>query len=212
MIAEYYYGPRPAREVRAVYDAWTIRVYQAFEASVALPALEAQTFVPPFKFVISWASWIKPSFLWIMTRTAWGTQTRIGNKGRPEHKGNAFVLGIDVQRDFFDHILRIARSTHYPEGYDKGEWKIRMREAQAYIQWDPEKDLNGQRREWKAIQVGLKTPVLKKYAESIVRISDMRDLISEIVETSTIEEKIKLLPDEVAYDKVDSKVIEEKSI
>lgn len=74
-----------------------------------------------------------------------------------------------------------------------------MREAQAYIQWDPEKDLHGQRRDWKAIQIGLKTPVLQTYAESIVRISDMRELISEIVETTAIEEKINLLPDEVAY-------------
>lgn len=39
----------PYRQVRAVFDADTITVYQAYAAAIAEPAVAAQTFVAPFK-------------------------------------------------------------------------------------------------------------------------------------------------------------------
>ncbi len=206
MLPEFYHGPRPIREIRAVHDDATVRVYQAFSREIALPALEKQTFVAPFSFVLSWASWIKPSFLWTMKRTAWGKYTRIGNKGTPENEGNAVILGVDVKRSFFDWILSVAQVTHFPPGFEKRAWHRLMKECSVYVQWDPEKDLFGRKRTWKAIQIGLKTPVLRKYADSIVRIVDMGDSIREIVETKDVEKKIYLLPNEGIYQVADDKM------
>jgi len=146
MLHEIYHGPRPIREIRAVFDDETIWVYQAFSREIALPALEKQTFVPPFAFVLSWASWIKPSFLWTMKRTNWGRNMRIGNKGTSENEGNAIVLAVDVRRVFFDDVLASAQSTHYPRGYNNKEWGALMKKSIAYVQWDPEKTLFGEKR------------------------------------------------------------------
>jgi hypothetical protein len=59
------------RQIRAVYDEHTIRVYQAYSDEIADAALAGGTFVsPPFK--IGRMTWIKPSFLWMMYRAGWG--------------------------------------------------------------------------------------------------------------------------------------------
>lgn len=61
----------PLRQIRALYDADTLRVYQAYSESIADAALAHGTFVsPPFK--MERMTWIKPSFLWMMYRAGWG--------------------------------------------------------------------------------------------------------------------------------------------
>ncbi|MDR7325687.1 hypothetical protein J2S44_005937 [Catenuloplanes niger] len=54
----------PARQVRAVFTDRTITVYQAYSPEIALPALAAGHFVPPFR--PGRMTWIKPSFRWMM--------------------------------------------------------------------------------------------------------------------------------------------------
>ncbi|WP_210418562.1 DUF4291 family protein [Aliikangiella coralliicola] len=57
----------PVRQVRAVYNDKTIRVYQAYNDAIANTALEHGTFLsPPFK--MERMTWIKPSFLWMMQK------------------------------------------------------------------------------------------------------------------------------------------------
>ena len=86
-----YQAAKPAREIRAIYGAETIRVYQAFQNTIALPALQKQTFVAPFEFTRM--TWIKPSFLWMMTRSGWGRYCRFeGGKG--QHEDDSTVLGM----------------------------------------------------------------------------------------------------------------------
>ncbi len=199
MDINFYNSRHPFREIRVVYNDNTIRVYQAFSSAIAIPALKHQKFVPPFRFEVSWASWIKPSFLWTMKRTNWGEYTRIGNKGGPEHKGDTVILGIDIRREFFDYVISIGQLTHYPEGYDKTEWHSLMKKAKVYVQWDPEKMISGERREHKSIQIGLRTPVLNEYNESIVSITDMCELIDKIKSEPEKDKKISLLPDEQPY-------------
>ena len=55
------------KQIRAVYDADTVRVYQAFSCAIAKSACDAQHFVSP-PFSMSRMTWIKPSFLWMMYR------------------------------------------------------------------------------------------------------------------------------------------------
>ncbi len=64
--------PTPSRQIRAVFDAETITVYQAYSPAIAAPALAAQTFVAPFKR--ERMTWIKPSFLWMMYRCGWASK------------------------------------------------------------------------------------------------------------------------------------------
>ncbi len=49
--------PTPYRQIRAVFDDTTIRVYQAYSGEIADAALTAGTFVPPFKLArMTWIS------------------------------------------------------------------------------------------------------------------------------------------------------------
>jgi hypothetical protein len=197
----FYNSKRPYREIRAVFNQDIVRVYQAFSNEIALPALEAQTFVPPFKSE-GIVSWIKPSFLWCMKRTHWGKFTRISKKNTlGENENNSLVLGIDVQRSFFDYILSIAFITHkeeFPE-IDKETWRKNYQNAGVRIQWDPEKTLEGYERPFKAIQIGFKNDILKEYTMNIVRINNMVELITKIKAIEEFDNKILLLPDEKPY-------------
>ena len=57
----------PYRQVRAVWDAHSITVYQAYGPAIAEPAVAAGRFVAPFSR--SRMTWVKPSFLWMMYRS-----------------------------------------------------------------------------------------------------------------------------------------------
>lgn len=201
MNLEFYNSKRPFREIRTVYNDDTIRVYQAFSKEIAIPALDAQTFVPPFK-TDGVVSWVKPSFLWCMKRTHWGKYTRISKKNTAaEEEDNAIVLGIEIKRDFFDYLLSIAFITHredFPE-IDNKEWSKKYQNAGVRVQWDPEKNFNGSERNFKAIQIGIKGKSLVEYTQNIVRMYDMKDLINEIKAEQDFEKQIQLLPDEKPY-------------
>jgi hypothetical protein len=64
----------PALEqvIRAAYSDRTVRVYQAYPPEIALPALEAGQFVPPFS--MGRMTWIKPSFNWMMYRSGYASK------------------------------------------------------------------------------------------------------------------------------------------
>lgn len=87
-------------EIRAIYNENTIRVYQAYSPEIALPALEAGRFVPPFK--MERMTWIKPSFNWMMYRSGFGSKA-----------GQEVVLGIDITRAGFEWALQHAALSHF---------------------------------------------------------------------------------------------------
>src|SRR4051812_5401301 len=78
----------PTRQVRAVWTAETITVYQAYPVEIAGPAVAAGRFVPPFK--PDRMTWIKPSFLWMMYRCGWATKA-----------GQERVLAVELTRTGF---------------------------------------------------------------------------------------------------------------
>src|SRR5687768_18505362 len=80
-------------EIRANYDDNTIVVYQAYAPEIALRAVNAQKFVPPFS--LNRMTWIKPSFLWLMERSGWGTKS---NQER--------ILAVRITRTGWDCCLR----------------------------------------------------------------------------------------------------------
>lgn len=110
-----------SREIRATYNDKTIRVYQAYNNTIANAALENQRFVPP------WSStrmtWIKPSAVWMGYRSGWGKKDL----------GQSRILALDLHRTAFDELLLNAvpaRST--------------TTDRTIIVQWDPERKIGGE--------------------------------------------------------------------
>jgi hypothetical protein len=183
----------PIRQIRAVYDDKTIRVYQAYSDAIADSALEHGTFQsPPFK--MERMTWIKPSFLWMMYRSGWGKKDNGQNR----------ILAIDITREGFEWALENSLLSHDAKKYnDKDEWLKVKKATPVRIQWDPERDLHLQPLEHRAIQIGLTNEAVPLYVnEWVQNISEVTRLAEEIhslVEKNDLEAAKRLLPIENEY-------------
>lgn len=183
----------PARQVRATYDDKTIRVYQAYNDVIAESALEYGTFKsPPFK--MGRMTWIKPSFLWMMYRSGWGKKDSGQNR----------ILAIDITREGFEWALENSLLSHEAKNYkDKEEWLKIKKATPIRIQWDPERNLQLQPLEHRAIQIGLSNEAVPLYVndwiQSITEVSDLADRINQLVNKDKLDEATLLLPKETAY-------------
>jgi hypothetical protein len=171
----------PERQVRALFDDETITVYQAYAPQVAEAALAAGTFVAPFKR--DRMTWIKPSFLWMMHRSGWATKP-----------GQERVLAVRISRDGFEWALRHASLSH--DAANTGARPVR-------VQWDPERSLQLERLDHRAIQIGLSADVAGRYVDEwITSLSDVTPLAHEIhalVEAGDLDTARGRLPIERAY-------------
>src|SRR5690348_6428179 len=118
----------PQRQIRASFSADTVTVYQAYRAEIALPAVAAGRFVPPFSR--ERMTWIKPSFLWMMYRCGWATKP-----------GQEHVLAVEITRAGFERALADACLSHFdPDLYpDRRAWQERLTVSPVRVQWDPER-------------------------------------------------------------------------
>ena len=150
--------------VRASYSNRTVRVYQAYSPEIAIPALSAGRFVPPFS--MKRMTWIKPSFNWMMYRSGYGTKP-----------GQEVVLGIDITREGFEWALKNAVLSKFVLAVHSTPetWKNLLVVKPVRIQWDPERDwslnvIAGVR----AIQIGLSGEAVTRYVNQwIVHIEDV---------------------------------------
>lgn len=183
----------PTRQIRAVYNDKTIRVYQAYNNVIADSALEHSTFKsPPFK--MERMTWIKPSFLWMMYRSGWGKKDSDQNR----------ILAIDITRDGFEWALENSLLSHEAKNYtDREEWLKIKKSAPVRIQWDPERDLQLQPLEHRTIQIGLTNEAVSLYVnEWVHNITEITQLTSEIhllIEANKLENAQNLLPKETEY-------------
>ncbi len=106
-------SPIPQRQIRAVYDNKTIRVYQAYSNNIADTALSRGTFVSP-PFSMKRMTWIKPSFLWMMYRSGWGLKD----------VGQARILAIDISREGFEWALAHSCPSHPDKSRSQEEWQV----------------------------------------------------------------------------------------
>lgn len=178
--------------IRAVFDEKTITVYQAYRKEIAIPAVELQKFIPPFK--MERMTWIKPSFLWMMYRSGWATK-----------EGQEHVLAIKITREGWEWALKNSCLSHFvKEAHGSLEnWKDALQKAPVRIQWDPEKDIFLNNLNYRSIQVGLTGIAVEKYVNDwIVEIEDIsekcRKIHSLILDKKTEEAK-SLLPLENIY-------------
>ncbi|MFT3837139.1 MAG: DUF4291 domain-containing protein [Myxococcaceae bacterium] len=147
----------PQHQIRARFDAQSIVVYQAFNHAIAGAAVEAQRLVPPFSY--GRMTWVKPSFLWMMERCGWASKP---NQER--------VLAIHLARVRFDEAVAAAVST-----------RVEHSHAAIRVQWDPERDLRGNKLTHRSLQLGLGRPVCRAYAtEWIVRVEDVTALVKRL--------------------------------
>jgi len=184
----------PHRQIRALYDDKTIRVYQAYSNAIADSALQHGTFVsPPFK--MDRMTWIKPSFLWMMYRSGWGKKDNGQNR----------ILAIDITREGFEWALEHSCLSHFEKGIyaTKEEWQTAKNHSPVRIQWDPERDIHLQPLEHRAIQIGLSGEAVKLYVnEWIQSITDATEMATEIyslVEENNPETAEQRLPIEAEY-------------
>lgn len=166
MVDHRHIGGASASEyaVRAAYSERSVRVYQAYRPGIALPALKAGQFVPPFS--MRRMTWIKPSFNWMIYRSNYATKP-----------GQEIVLGIEITREGFEWALKNAVLSRFtPSIHSSSEkWKQLLAAKPVRIQWDPERDwrlqsISGVR----AIQVGLSGEAVERYVkEWVVQIEDV---------------------------------------
>ena len=181
-----------AQEIRADFNAESIVVYQAYSAAIALPAVAAKRFVPPFS--TGRMTWIKPSFLWLMERSNWAQKT-----------GQEHILAVRITRAGWEEALSLATLTHpEPKTYaDPEAWRAQFDQSPVMVQWDPERSLRGASLEYRSIQVGLSRQIIERYVgEWTLDITDYTPRVrkmQQLLKAGKAEAAKKLLPPEKVY-------------
>jgi len=182
----------PQREIRAVYDENTIRVYQAYRSAIAKTALEAQTFVSP-PFSMTRMTWIKPSFLWMMYRAGYGFKD----------SGQKHILALDITHEGFKWALEHSCGSHRPEGMSKESWTKHKASHPVRVQWDPERNLSHGALNHRSIQIGLSGEAVTRYVNSwITKVTDITPIAHKIyghLQAQEFELAAGLCPDERPY-------------
>ena len=180
------------REIRADYNRDSIVVYQAYSPSIAVPAVKAQHFVPPFS--LNRMTWIKPSFLWLMERSGWGTKS-----------GQVHILAIRITRRGWEEALSQAVLAAYEPGvyHDFDDWRAQFDRATVHVQWDPERNIHGASLPYRSIQVGLSRHIIQRYVDE--RTLDIRDITPLVHKAHTLVKEgrasraAEMLPKERVY-------------
>lgn len=158
----------PYRQIRAHYDEDTITVYQAYSKSIAEAAVKEQKLSASPDFSFTRMTWIKPSFCWMMYRSAYGTKD-----ARQSH-----ILAITMAHANFKKLLMQAAvcSGSALVGEDKSK-PVR-------VQWDPERGPALQQLEYRSLQVGIGREVVEWWVnEGIVEIKDVSAMAGHLRET-----------------------------
>lgn len=182
----------PYRQIRADYTATSIKVYQAYAPQIAGPAVRRGRF--PGSWSRTRMTWIKPSFLWMMYRSGWGTKP-----------GQERVIALELHRDGFDWCLEHSCLSHYEPGtYATREaWAERLQHSPVRIQWDPERDISLNPLPYRSLQMGLSKEAVPLFADEwIVSITDVTELahrVRDVVRAGSTDEATALLPRERPY-------------
>ena len=161
--------PSTGRHILATYDEDSIVVYQAYRPAIGRYAARNQCFGGEFSF--SRMSWIKPNFLWMMYRSGWGTK-----------EGQEVTLAVTIPRPLFDEILAVAVPSAFDPRlhHDTEEWKRALASSEVRLQWDPDHAPAGTPQHRRAIQLGLRGDILRRYAETeVIGIQNISELVAE---------------------------------
>lgn len=161
--------PREGRHILAQLDDTHIVVYQAYRPEIAAFAVNRGRFGGAFSFTRM--SWIKPNFLWMMFRSGWATK-----------EGQERVLALTVPRVHFDSLLRdaVPSSAHAAPHLSAEEWRMAVAGSDVRLQWDPDHAPGGQPLPRRAVQLGLRSETLRRFAgEWLVDVEDITAFVHE---------------------------------
>ena len=160
--------PPEGRHILAHYDADSIVVYQAYRPSIGEYAIKHGAFGGEFSYARM--SWIKPNFLWMMYRSGWGTK-----------EGQETTLGLRLRHEFFDSILAQAVASRNQSAHaNREEWKASLASSNVRLQWDPDHHPFGNALARRAIQLGLRGPVLEDFGKrELIEVIDVTEYVSE---------------------------------
>ena len=160
--------PNSGRHIVAYQTEEDIIVYQAYNHKIADWAVKHQQLGGP-AFSYHRMSWIKPNFLWMMYRCGWASKE---NQER--------VLAITIRKTDWEQILSHAVfSSYQPDVYEShDDWKSQLAASEVRLQWDPAHDPLGAKLDRKAIQIGMKGTILRKFGTEMIRhIDDVTEFV-----------------------------------
>ncbi|MGJ7415102.1 DUF4291 domain-containing protein [Streptomyces sp. NPDC003444] len=182
----------PKYRIRALHTDRTVTVYQAYRPGIGLPAAREGRF--PAVWKRERMTWIKPSFLWMMYRSGWGTK-----------EGQETVLAVEITREGFEWALRNACLSHYVSGFhpDRDAWKRELTRSPARVQWDPERDPRLAPLPYRSLQLGLAGEASRRYADewtvSITDVTPLAHRVHALVRSGDVDGARALLPREEPY-------------
>jgi Domain of unknown function (DUF4291) len=162
--------PANGKQIIGCKEEENIIVYQAFNPQITAYAVAHQHFGGT-AYSFNRMSWIKPGFLWMMYRAGWAA------KDNQQH-----ILAITLPIIYLKTILNQATVTSYDNSLfaTEEDWKNELNKTEVRLQWDPDHDPFGNKQERKAIQIGMKGAVLKKFCtEWISKIEDITGFVKQ---------------------------------
>jgi Domain of unknown function (DUF4291) len=162
--------PKEGQQIIGLMEDENIIVYQAYNPQIAAYAVDNQKFGGT-AYSFNRMSWIKPGFLWMMYRAGWA------NKENQER-----ILKITLPLKHFKTILSQATFSSYKKEYYASEeiWRTELESTEVRLQWDPDHDPFGNKETRKAMQIGMKGEILRKFCtEWLLDIEDITDFVKE---------------------------------
>ena len=163
----------PERAERRLLASWGdagVVVYQAFKPAIAEAAIRLGTFGRGFN--VGRMTWIKPSFGWMLYRS---------NYARAHRQER--ILRITLTHGGFTSVLAQAIPTSFDPALFASEkaWRAALARSEVRYQWDPDRDLRLRRLGGRALQLGIRGSVVRRYvADWIVSIEDVTGLAHAI--------------------------------
>ncbi|KAF2176622.1 hypothetical protein K469DRAFT_722120 [Zopfia rhizophila CBS 207.26] len=165
----------PYRQIRAHYDDETITVYQAYSASIAVPAVKHQKLNASPEFSTARMTWIKPSWAWMLYRSGYSYKDL-----RQTH-----ILALKMTHSAFLSLLSKAVLSHgegskEADSNKKTKNEGRARPDSVRVQWDPERTVRLGRLGYRSIQIGIPGKLVPEWVEGIVGIDDVTERAREL--------------------------------
>jgi len=190
--------PQQGRHILAQTTDNLIVVYQAFSMTTAKYAVTHQK-LGGTAYSFNRMSWIKPNFLWMMYRSGWAQKD---NQQR--------ILAFWIKKNFFDELLSQSVVSSFDASFyeDQNSWREAIANSHVRLQWDPDHDPYGAPLTRRALQLGLRGPVLQTFAcESIEYVEDITPFVHEQfvnIQEETLDTLI--VPHERVYTTGDSEI------
>jgi hypothetical protein len=102
--------------------------------------------------------------------------------GWATNEGQERILAIRLPRAFFDELLSAAVPSSFDETRFASHetWQRAVQDSQVRLQWDPDHDPAGRPLDRRAVQLGLRGEMLRRYGErELLSIDDITPFVAD---------------------------------